>query len=171
MILKEKIVTCPGCKKKLKIPNKHLESARQVRCPVCQYVLFVNFISDEAEEVEGSSTVYGPPVKHMGNEKPYLAFEGKIYFLEESVNIIGRKASTSTANIQIDTNDRYMGRHHAVITKRTDQIGNFICTLKPKDAKNGLCVNGIELTANDEVNLLDGASIKMGNTMMVFHKS
>ena len=170
MILSEKIITCSGCKKKLKIPNKHNEAARQVKCPVCQNVLYVNFISNDTESGNGS-TVYGPPVNGSGKDNPYLIFDGHKYFLEKNVSVVGRKANTSTADIQIETNDRYMGRHHAVITKRTDQIGNFTCTLKSKDAKNGLCVNGIEILPNDEVNLLDGASIKMGNTTVVFHKN
>ncbi len=166
MILTEKIVTCSTCKKKLKIPNKLSESARQVTCPVCKTPLFVNFYVEESPERGEMQTIYGP----MTAEKPYIEYNGIKHYLEAQVTVIGRKAKTSTADIQIDTDDMYMGRHHAIITKRTGPSGFTTCSLRPKDAKNGLSVNDIELNSADEVDLFDGARIKMGNTVMVFHK-
>ena len=166
MILTEKIVACSNCKKTLKIPNKLRESARQVSCPACRTPLFVNFFVEDPEEPAGGATVYGP----IGQEKPYIEHNGNKYFLEAQTTVIGRKAKTSTADIQIETDDMYMGRHHAIITKRTGPSGICTCSLRPKDAKNGLSVNDIELTERDEVDLFDGARIRMGNTVMVFHK-
>ena len=165
-MLSEKIVSCGKCGQKLKIPNKNNESARQVQCPVCHNGIFVSFIEEATDELQ---TVYGPPFQ--GNNAgtgscPYLYYNGMKHFLEKEVMVIGRKAQTSTADIQIATSDMYMGRHHAVITK----IGHDTCTLKAKDAKNGLSVNDIAIGVNDEVNLLDGAEIKMGHTVMVFRK-
>ena len=166
-MLSEKIVSCGKCGQKLKIPNKNNEAARHIQCPVCHNGIFVSFIEEATIE---SETVYGPapiPGDNVNSSScPYLFYNGMKHFLEKEVMVIGRKAQTSTADIQIATSDMYMGRHHAVITK----IGNDTCTLKAKDAKNGLSVNDIALGANDEVNLLDGAEIKMGNTKMVFRK-
>ncbi len=164
-MLSEKVVSCGKCGQKLKIPNKYNEAARQVQCPVCHNGIFVSFIEAVAEDLQ---TVYGPVQENGGNSGscPYLYYNGTKHFLEKDVMVIGRKAQTSSADIQISTSDMYMGRHHAVITR----IGNDTCTLKAKDAKNGLSVNGIAIGANDEVNLLNGAEIKMGNTIVIFRK-
>jgi hypothetical protein len=40
--------------------------------------------------------------------------------------------------------------------------------LRAQDAKNGLSVNNIELSQSDQVKLLNGAEIKMGNTVVRF---
>ncbi len=169
MILKEKIVICNKCKTRLRVPNRLLEAARQTACPKCKNMLFVNFIEegngDDAEDEAEDPTVLGG--KFGSAPTPYLEFNGNKYYIEKKNTVIGRKAATSNADIQLDTNDMYMGRHHAEIIK-TDYYGTCNCILKAKDAKNGLSVNGIEMSNNDAVKLLDGAHIKMGNTVVAF---
>ena len=84
--------------------------------------------------------------------------------------MIGRKASTSNADIQFETSDLYMGRHHALVNKLTDYAGNSVCTIKCHEAKNGITVNDIPLSPSDEINLLDGARVRMGRSVVVFRK-
>lgn len=167
-ILTEKIIKCSGCGQALKIPNSRREIVKTVNCPKCHCPLVVNFIDesapnnkpDETEDPDDGGTVY--------KTDPYVEFNGIKYYLKKDENVIGRRASTSMADIQIDSNDMYMGRHHAVITKKRDRYGNTVYSLKCKDAKNGLSVNNIPVGATEEVNLLNGANIRMGRTVIVF---
>lgn len=172
-ILSEKIIKCPHCDKGLKVANSKLEVAKSVKCPVCGNMLLVNFVDDNAPEPEeqdnGSQTIYqdGPA---PASDNAYLEYDGMRYKIEREVSVIGRRAGTSTADIQIDSQDMYMGRHHAVITRKTDFSGNTVYSLKCKDAKNGLTVNNIPVGENDETILLDGANIRMGHTVVVFRQ-
>lgn len=170
-ILSEKIIKCTGCGKSLKVPNSRLEVSRSVKCPNCGCPLFVNFVDEYGSETpsepssqDGGETVYGSTQASGA----YLEYEGMRYDIEQDVTVVGRRAGTSTADIQIDSQDMYMGRHHAVITRKTDFSGNTAYSLKCKDAKNGLTVNNIPVGESGVTVLLDGANIRMGHTVVVF---
>lgn len=173
-ILSEKIIKCTGCDKSLKVPNSRLEVSRSVKCPNCGCSIFVNFVDEYASESPASSqpsptneseTIYGGEQHSTG---AYLEYEGMKYYIDQDVTVVGRRAGTSTADLQIDSQDMYMGRHHAVITRKTDFTGNTVYSLKCKDAKNGLTVNNIPVGQSGETVLLDGANIRMGHTVVVF---
>jgi len=167
-ILQEKRVVCSGCKKTLRIQNRKMELSSQLICPVCKSPVFVSFLADNIQEANAvnseNPTIYSP----THSFKPYIEYNGSKYYIEKDVTVIGRKASTSTADIQLESNDMYMGRHHAAIIKGIDSMGCQSCMLRAQDAKNGLSVNNIELSQSDQVKLLNGAEIKMGNTVVRF---
>ena len=175
-ILSEKIIKCTGCGQGLKVPNSALVVAKNVKCPKCGESLLVNFIDSQTENSDKTSenenegqTVYGGG-QNASNTIAWLEFEGMKYYIEKPVSVVGRRAGTSTADIQIDTTDMYMGRHHAVITMKSDFSGNTVYTLKRKDAKNGLSVNNIPVAEQEETVLLSGAEIRMGHTVVVFNQ-
>ena len=58
--------------------------------------------------VPSGSTQYVAPSQNKATGTPYLLYEGKKYSLQEGKNIVGRKAKTSEASVQIETSDRYM---------------------------------------------------------------
>ena len=176
-ILSEKIIECTGCGQKMKVPNSALVVAKKVKCPKCGTPLMVSFIDSQTannekttEDGNDSQTVYGGGI-NSNNATAWLEFEGMKYYIEKPVSVIGRRAGTSTADIQIDTPDMYMGRHHAIITMKTDFSKNTVYTLKRKDAKNGLSVNNIPVGEQEETVLLSGAEIRMGHTIVVFKVS
>lgn len=171
-ILSEKIIKCTGCGQGLKVPNSALVVAKTVKCPKCGASLTVSFIDSQPETAGKSDdnqsdieTIYGPG---QNNATAWLEFQGMKYYIDKPVCVVGRRAGTSTADIQIDTADMYMGRHHAIITMKTDFSGNTVFTLKRKDAKNGLSVNSIPVAEQEETVLLSGAEIRMGHTTVVF---
>lgn len=168
-MLIEKIINCSGCGQLLKLPNKNQVAVRQLQCPKCGKLLVVSFLEEDKHKdaAEEDGTVCDPSAD-PSNPCPYIEFEGNRYYLTRPVNVIGRRATTSSADIQLPTRDMYMGRHHAVIARKTDETGNNVCTLKAKDAKNGLSVSNINVGPDDEIKLLDGAIIKMGKSYIIY---
>lgn len=175
-ILSEKIIKCTDCGKTLKVPNKNLEVAKSIKCPNCGCPRLVNFVdehstdapqTDVQEETNNTETIYGGEGRSASGQA-CLEYDGMKYPIEQDMTVVGRRAGTSMADIQIDSQDMYMGRHHAVITRKRDFTGNTVFSLKCKDAKNGLTVNNIPVGENGETVLLDGANIRMGHTVVVF---
>ena len=102
---------------------------------------------------------------------PRLLFEGDIYTLRDGKNVIGRKAQTSQATVQIDTDDRYMSRLHSMIMITSLPDGSKKATLSNYQNKNKTIVDGQEICTGDEIRLTDGDSITMGHTTIVFKLS
>jgi len=97
-----------------------------------------------------------------------LLFGGKEYPLKEGQNIVGRKASTSKANVQIETADRYMSRQHCSITVTTLPDGTKKVVLSNYQNKNATTIDGQSVETGDTIRLTDGNSIKMGHTTVSF---
>ena len=104
------------------------------------------------------------------SSKGYLMDEkGRSYRLRQGVNTIGRMASTSTATIQIDTDDRYMSRSHAIIEVSLVG-GQCLHLLKNGANKNPSYLNGTLIKAGDQLVLNNGDSMIFGNTRLIFKK-
>lgn len=82
---------------------------------------------------------------------------------------IGRKATTSSASIQIATDDRTMSRSHAIIEVR-NAGGQTIHILRNGANKNPSYLNGSIIARQDQLILNNGDHIKMGNTELTFKK-
>lgn len=94
---------------------------------------------------------------------------GRIYSLRLGINTIGRKASTSTASVQIHTADRTMSRRHAIIDVR-QAGGGIVHILKNGANKNPSYLNGTLIGRTDQFVLNNGDHIKMGSTELTFKK-
>lgn len=92
---------------------------------------------------------------------------GRTYRLCPGINTIGRKASSSTATVQIVTDDRTMSRSHAVVEVR-NAGGRIIRLLKNGANKNPSTLNGTLIGQQDQFILNDGDRIKMGETELTF---
>lgn len=100
----------------------------------------------------------------------YLLYGGQKYPLGFGNNVIGRKATTSQATVQIVTDDRYMSRQHLaiqVIKASTDKVRVVVSNYHNKNASY---VNGQLLNEGDQLVLTEGSIIKMGNTTVVYHQ-
>ena len=97
-----------------------------------------------------------------------LVFGGVSYPLREGRNIIGRKATTSTATIQIATADRYMSRQHVAITVSSFPDGTLKAVLSNDQNKNDTLVDGQLIAAGDAIRLRDGNTTTMGKTTITF---
>ena len=191
--MQTKRIKCPKCGVVLDVKNSKNEEVKQIICPSCKTLLQVKF-QPQQEPIE-AKTFYAPPnqpvadngatqlvggsfgatqlVMSPKNEvsKASLVFGGVSYPLEEGQNIIGRKASTSKATIQIETADRYMSRQHCSITVTTLPDGKKKAVLSNYQNKNQTTIDGQSIETGDAIRLTDGNSITMGHTTLTFKLS
>ncbi len=92
---------------------------------------------------------------------------GRSYALRSGINTIGRKASSSSASVQIATDDRTMSRSHAII-EVNNAGGKTIHILRNGANKNPSYMNGSLIGQQDQLILNNGDRIKMGNTELIF---
>lgn len=100
----------------------------------------------------------------------YLLYGGQKYPLGFGNNVIGRKATTSQATVQIATDDRYMSRQHLAIQVIKASTDNVRVVVSNYHNKNASYVNGQLLNEGDQLVLTEGSIIKMGNTTVVYHQ-
>ena len=191
--MQTKRIICPKCKAVLDVKNSQNETVKQITCPSCKTVLQVKF-QPQQEPME-AKTFYAPPKQPVTDNgatqlvsgsfgatqlvmspkkeasKAILQFGGVSYPLEEGQNIIGRKASTSKATVQIETADRYMSRQHCSITISTLPDGTKKAVLSNYQNKNQTTIDGLPIETGDSIRLIDGNSITMGHTTVTFKLS
>ena len=189
--MQTKRIQCPHCKVVLDVKNSNNEVSKQIRCPNCKSMLQVTF--PPQEEVIEARTFYGPNAggiegatqygggvdgrTRLGNSAPKncsnlrLVLDGIEYPLSEGLNVVGRKASTSTASIQLDTSDRYLSRQHCRIMVSSLPDGTKKAVLSNYQNKNRTIVNNQPMEEGDEIRLVDGYSITMGHTTLTFKQS
>lgn len=191
--MQTKRIKCPKCGVVLDVKNSKNEEVKQIICPSCKTILQVKF--QLQQEPMEAKTFYAPPKRPMADNgvtqlvggsfgatqlvmspkkevsKAILQFGGVSYPLEEGRNIIGRKASTSKANVQIETADRYMSRQHCSITVTTLSDGTKKAVLSNYQNKNQTTIDGQPIETGDTIRLTDGNSITMGHTTITFKLS
>lgn len=185
-----KRIQCPTCKVVLDVKNSKNEAEKLIACPSCRTTLKVKF-PPQQEPME-ANTYYAPPKQPatdcgatqlaMGGcgatqlvadvpkqeTTATLLYGGKTYPLEEGQNVVGRKAVTSNATIQIETTDRYMSRQHCVVTVTTLPDGTKKVVLCNDQNKNATTIDGTPIERGDQIRLTDGNSIMMGKTTLTF---
>lgn len=191
--MQTKRIICPKCNALLEVKNSQNEAVKQITCPSCKAILQVKF-QPQQEPME-AKTFYATPEQPTANSgttqlavagygatqlaadsqksetSAMLTFGGKSYPLEEGQNIVGRKASTSHASVQIETSDRYMSRQHCVINVTSLPDGCKKAVLSNYQNKNKTLVDGQEIETNDAIRLTDGNTITMGHTTVTFKLS
>lgn len=191
--MQTKRIICPTCKVVLDVTNSRKEAVKQITCPSCKAILQVKFqpqqepieaktyyappkqsVADNGEtqlagSLSGATQLYTPTQKTSATAK--LTFGGKNYPLHEGQNIIGRQGTTSKATVQIETEDRYMSRQHAIIRVTTLPDGTTKAILSNYQNKNLTTIDGQPIGTNDEIRLTDGNSITMGHTTVIFKLS
>ena len=160
-----KRIRCPKCGVVLDVRNSKGETEKTFRCPKCGVGLRVSFARITED---GHTTVYGG--RNSITCRPRLIYGGEEYLLSEGRNVIGRKALSSTATTQIGTSDRYMSRQHAVVMVSALADGGMKAVLSGYQNKNEISVDGQTLEPGDEVRLMDGCRITMGNTTVTYRQ-
>lgn len=171
--------TCPVCK------EKHIVGKCQ------RYVEQPKSIAPTGDETQYG----GVYMQHLGGDETRMASEvrqeyydetciggtstarvgmlvdnkGASYQLCSGINTIGRKATSSSASVQIATDDRTMSRSHAIIEVR-NAGGQTIHILRNGANKNPSYLNGSLIGQQDQFILNNGDHIKMGNTELIFKK-
>lgn len=186
-------IKCPTCGKILRVADAPNINQSSFVCPICKERHIVGkcvHIEASPQPRSGEDTYIGGSPSNTGVDETRIGgidetqighapqhqaighltdLNGKNYQLRIGINSIGRKASTSTATVQIDTADRYMSRNHAIIEVR--QVGGQIVHILKNDAnKNPSYVNDTIMGANDQLILNDGSRLTFGKTQLVFKK-
>ena len=188
-----KRIKCPKCPAVLDVKNTKNEAEKHIVCPSCGTPLIVKFAVQQepiqepmtahtfletpkpssnngetrlAGGLSGATQLYAPTPE--ANADARLMFGGVSYPLMEGKNIVGRKGTTSTATVQIETADRYMSRQHCCIIVKTLPDGTRRVVLSNYQNKNLTSVDGQEIATGDEIRLTNGNSITMGHTTVTF---
>lgn len=182
----EKLITCPKCKATLSVKFKKQEplEAHTYLTPnnanngETQYAGFKNNGETQlGNPINNGETQLGGynnsgETQILSNAAPsksaYLKVNGKAYQLKLGANIIGRKATTSQATVQIDTPDRYMSRQHSKIVVSRFPNGKLKSVLSNDHNKNISTIDGQDLLQGDEIVLEDGDQIVMGKTTVIY---
>ena len=120
-------------------------------------------VYDDNEETFVSTT--------SGRVNARLVFNGRSIPLANGRNIVGRKAETKKATVEIPTDDLYMSRQHCVINISYGADGTTKATLSNYQNKNRTAVNGRVINGQDKILLSDGNQITLGRTTMIFKNS
>ena len=176
-----KRIQCPQCGVVLDVKNSKNESVKLISCPSCNAALQIKF-EPQKEPLE-AHTFYAPKVSTESDGSTELAppnktqnsacliYEDYTYHLEMGDNVIGRKGTSSKASIQIATTDRYMSRQHCRINVSLLPDNNLKTVLCDYQNKNMTSVNGQAIVQGDEIRLMDGDKITMGETTLTFKLS
>lgn len=174
-------IKCPTCGKVLRLNDVPEIAAATFICPNCGQKHVVGdcqrYGPTPLPDVDGTrydAALAGVEGAAVGTLSPAEVGRlvdacGAEYGLCVGLNTIGRKASTSEAEVQIATNDRTMSRNHAVIEVRSVGAGVQHILSNGKN-KNPSYLNGMLIGAGDRLVLSNGDSIKMGETVLTFKK-
>lgn len=166
--MNSKKIQCPRCLGMLEVTNPKNEPSLLITCPnpQCNAKMRVDFQTGETvlAQADKGDTIIG-----------HLSFAGDKYPLAEGINTIGRKAKSSQATIQIDTDDRSMSRLHAqikVVRLNTGRIKAILSDRRDekKMASFPLTIEEEPLFPGDAVNLANGDIIQMGKTKLKYKK-
>ncbi len=169
-------IKCPHCRVGLKIDEKKIpEGITFFNCPKCKQAIPLSAL----EEVR---TIVDPPTDTI-LVQPYIkAGIGKLtvigdndtpeqtFPLHEGVQIIGRKANTSTADIRIVTGDKSMSRTHLQIEVKKEEKSGYKHYLTDNNSKNQTLYNNNYIGMGEVVVLKDNDFIIIGHTTLRFNE-
>lgn len=180
-------VTCPGCGRRIKLPDMAGLANAGVECPHCHYkatgAVFLNGAGNIPNEGGiHNGRPYPAPLgvdekTRLRDERPTelltqaagpslcalrVVATGEMCNLREGSNVIGRHCSTGTADIQIG-NDMYMSRRHAQIDVVPRGCA-FEYHLVEINSTNIIKLNGQPITRGDVLILSPGDTLTLGTT-------
>lgn len=100
--------------------------------------------------------------------KPVLITNGTVYPLRMGRNTVGRRSPSSTATLQINTDDRFMSRVNAVVEVGRVVNGEWHIVIASCNENNLVKLDGHSLFIGDRVVLQAGNIIRLGHTDIAF---
>ena len=164
-------VKCPWCSATLRIRQTPGMEGKTITCPNCKhtspFIQFKKVVPAEEESVNcfpgGIGNVTIPTKENLLIGRLIIPIIDISYQLLPGKNIIGRKASASTANFQIETGEnKRMSREHLLIeVKRIPSTGFMHYVTLCKERVNNTFINSTELLWVDTLILQHGDIIKL----------
>lgn len=174
-------IKCPVCGAVLTVPLQPGIESKNVTCPVCKnknpFTAFSQ-VKAAAEQYsdQGPITVYGGGSQNEAHLNFTLGIlhqtnRGEKFQLRPGVNVIGRKAPSSSATVQLPcpAGEKRMSREHIVIEVKKVPGKGFVHYLSLyKEKVNKTYVDNSELTWGDKVILKHGDSIQLPGLALRF---
>ena len=162
-------VKCPWCSATLRIRKTPGMDGKNITCPNCKntnhFSKFKLVVPIEESETQLPSPDGGLPQakENLLIGRLIIPLTGSSYQLLPGKNIIGRKASASTANFRIEAGDnKRMSREHLIIeVGRVPSMGYTHLVSLYKEKVNKTFINSTELLWGDTLILQHGDVIKL----------
>lgn len=168
-------IVCPNCKNRLTTNYTAGIEDKLLTCPICRFKAKVALYMQGSSAKGGDDSSDEPTqvnfdaANYMERTIGSLYIDGKEFALKKGRTVIGRRAASSQAEMQIPTEDRYMSRMHAIITVK-DGMSGLEHHLEPARPKNPIKLNGQILAQGDIVVLKWGDKLTFGHTEVLFEQ-
>ena len=171
-------IKCPWCSAVLTVKDFEGIETKSVTCPVCKqkspFTKFTKVTGDDEKEkthyLKGwkAAEPTDPDNLMIGCLK--VKTTGQTFRLSPGRNVIGRKASASSANIQLDTGENHrVSREHIVIEVKKIPGKGFVHYLSLyKERVNPTFLNKVSMMFGDCMVLKNGDIISLPNFDIVF---
>lgn len=161
------VIKCPACGQRLSFKPVPNYRQKRVTCPKCRHAdMAGNFdiVSDPSRVQMPATTdarTYG------GATVTLRCLEtGETFPLKPGRNVLGRKAATGSADIQIADEHKYISKVHASITV-VNNGGNIQLHLRDENSTNGTGVGGKKMPRGSVVMLQPDTRFTMGQLNFV----
>lgn len=167
-------IKCPFDGAVLSVKNFPGIESKSVTCPICKHKYpFTQFKKVDAKpqpaapEAEDHTAL---PTLNFSIGRLVHLETGAAYTLKPGRNVIGRKASNSTADIMLDTGlMRGLSRSHLVVEVKKEPLKGYVHYASlAKERVNETRVNNMPLLYGDCVILEDGAQLKLPDCTLSF---
>jgi len=148
-----------GKKVKFKCKNKSCNSVIELRVPKSGGIDKSTILTSTKQREILSARIEVVPNPLTGQMR---------FDLKDGIMTIGRKSENKKADIQLITDDSDISRIHCSIRTFKDPLGTQSFVLKDLKSKNGVFLNEEKLADGEELFLMDGDRIKLGNTTFLF---
>jgi len=167
-------LSCDHCGKEYAYPkyklSAHLGKKVKVRCKKCnnQNHLQIDVSLLNGENQSHTDIYFGETKERSLNIKHLILHDPARpelvpLDLEEGVNILGRKTEEESPNkVNITSLDQTVSRNHCQIEKVSED-GSTKFLIKDLGSTNGTFINEEQLTEEEEVFLMPGDTVKLGN--------
>lgn len=166
-------IKCPWCNAVLSVKDSPENKGKTVTCPVCKRVSKFSEFKIVTQVTTEESTQYGfvTPEQDCSPIGRILSInDGKTFQLNLGRNVIGRKASNTSASIQIETGScKRMSREHLVIDVKNipnKGLTHYVSLIKEK--VNETFVAGQQLVFGDCITLKHGDKIELPGCALMF---
>lgn len=162
------IVTCPSCNARLKFNEKALSPQKPfIKCVRCQTAIPVELPMTPAVALEDHTFVYQPAeIGWIIVHDEYT--DAQTLPLQLGKQVVGRASPNKPCEVMIQTQDRYMSRHHLVIevVKSKEGVYKYWLSEHP-DCTNPTFVDTYPLKRGTTLEVIDGATLQLGKTKVV----
>ncbi len=163
-----RLLKCPHCDSNITLPLYSFKPGGVIVCPKCKesVILGDGANSPKEEHEDGITRLPYLGLVEIGKIMQYEPV--RVFQLKLGTNTIGRKADSSNASIQIETDDRKASRVHIQIEVVRLNDGSYRHVLMNAKNINKTLVSGKRIEKGDRVILLGGETIQMAYTIIKF---